>query len=191
MTPDAISTTLTQLFGSSVATLAPGSWQVEAEGFRLLVLLSEDSSWLRALIPIVPAADAQPFFEQLMEANFDLTQETRYAISQGVLWGVYQHSREGLTAEDFTGAVQQLIVLHQRGLNDSFNSLVEDRVKQIIKAAKQNGQSLEMTLQTLDRFYEEGVMGELGGGSAARQETLEAWRYQLERLWSDVESGES
>ena len=166
--------------------LAPGSWQVETPDFRLLVLLSDEQDWLRLLLPIAPAQDAQPFLAQLLEANFDATQETRYALHQDVLWGVFQHTCVGLTIADFTTAIQRLIALRQAGLDDSFSRLAETQVRQIIQAAKQQGQSLESTLQTLDRFYEEGLMGDIDSSAERRQETLAAWRYQLERLWDDV-----
>jgi len=185
MTAEEISNTLTELFGAAVAVLAPASWQMETSGFRLLVLLSDDQSWLRVLLPIAPAQDAQPFFSQLLEANFDDTQETRYALHQDVLWGVFQHSRESLTAEDFTVALQRLLLLRQQGLDDSFNQLSEAQVRQIIRVVKQQGQTLESILQNLDRFYEEGVMGDISGSAADRQATLAAWRYQLERLWDE------
>lgn len=188
MTPESISSTLAQLFANSVAPIAPGSWQVETAEFRLLVLLSDDQSWLRMLIPIVPAQDAEPFVEQLMAANFDSTQTARYALHQGVLWGVFQHSRAGLTSDDFAEAVQQLIQMRKTGLNDCFNQLIESRIRQIILAAKQQGQSLEATMQTLDRFYEEGLMGGIDTSAADRQETLAAWRRQLDRLWSEEEA---
>ncbi|WP_197984849.1 hypothetical protein [Leptolyngbya sp. Cla-17] len=172
-----LSTQLSQLFGEKVETLAPGSWQVDTPEFRLLVLLSDDQSWLRILIAIAPAQEAQPFIEQLMEDNFDVTQETRYALQQDVLWGVYQHSCAGLNSEDFVSAVQRLLHLRQRGFSDCFSRLIEARVRQIVYAAKQQGQSLEATLQTLDRFYEEGLLGDMKASAEARGETLSAWRY--------------
>lgn len=73
MTPSDISDQLTELFRGAVAAIAPGSWQVETADFRLLVLLSDDQSWLRILVAIAPAQDARPFLEQLLEANFDST----------------------------------------------------------------------------------------------------------------------
>lgn len=185
MTPEEISTTLTNLFDTAVAALAPGSWQIETSEFRLLVLLSDDQSWLRVLLPIAPEEEARPFLAQLMEANFDDTQETRYALHQEVLWGVFQHSRESLSEIDLTAAIQNLILLHQQGLNESFSRLAESQVRQIIRAVKQQGQSLETTLQNLDRFYEEGLMGDLASTPEARQATLATWRYQLERLWDE------
>ncbi|MEA5597335.1 hypothetical protein [Rivularia sp. UHCC 0363] len=186
MTPSEITTSLTALFENAVQVNEPESWQVEGEAFRLLVLLSEDQSWLRALVTIAPAQEAAPFFQQLLEANFDETQELRYALFQGLLWGIFQHRSASLEAEDFQQAILRLIELHQRGLNDCFNKLAETQIRQIVQAAKLQGQSLEATMQTLERFYEEGVMGDLNSGSQSRSEVLAAWRYQLERLWSEA-----
>lgn len=186
MTPDEISKQLTHLFGDTVAELEPGSWQVENPDFRLLVLLSDDRSWVRGLVPITSAQEAQPYLEQLLEANFDDTQQTWYALQEGALWGVFQHRCESLTSEDFTAAIQQLQRLRQEGLDQCFNRLVENRIRLIIQVAKLNGQSLEATMQTLDRFYQEGVMGEIDAGSEQQQQTLMAWRRQLERLWNET-----
>ena len=185
MTPQEISDTLAEQFKQAVEPIAPGSWQVQTPDFRLLVLLSDDQTWLRLLLPIAPAQEAAPFLAQLLEANFDDTQETRYALHQDVLWGVFQHSREDLSIASFAAAVQRLVALQQAGLDDSFSRLAESQVRQIIQAAKQQGQTLEATLQTLDRFYEEGLLGDLDSSAERRQETLAAWRYQLERLWNE------
>ncbi|MEG3833201.1 MULTISPECIES: hypothetical protein [unclassified Microcoleus] len=187
MTPEEISNTLKDLFGESVEMPAATSWQVETPNFRLLVLLSEDGSWLRILLPIADAQEAQPFLDKLLEANFDTTLETRYALHQNVLWGVFQHSPATLAASDFSAAVARLLALQERGLSDFFDGLIESRIRQIIKAAKMQGQSVETTLQTLDRFYAEGLMGEMELGRESRENTLAAWRYQLERLWPEVE----
>lgn len=186
MTPEEIGSTLTEFFEqANVQAITPESWQVETPGFRLLVLLSDDRSWLRVLLPIVSAQAAQPFVEQLLEANFDDTQQTRYALHQGVLWGVFQHSLESLVPSDFSDAIAQLVSLHELGLSDFFNQLVEGRIRQIIQVAKKQGQSLEATLQNLDRFYEEGLLGDLEQGAESREQVLAAWRRQLERLWPE------
>jgi hypothetical protein len=187
MTPEELPVTLTTLFGETIQTLAPGSYQVETPEFRLLVLLSDDQSWLRVMLPIAPAQEAQPYLEELLEANFDTTQEARYALHQGVLWTVFQHSCHGLSIADFTAALERLLFLHQQGLDDSFSTFAEKQIRQIIQAAKRQGQSLELTLQTLDRFYEEGLMGELSMGAQSREEVLTAWQRQLTRLWAEVE----
>lgn len=185
MIPEEITDTLKTLFGNAVEASEPESWQVDADSFRILVLLSEDQSWLRSLVSITSAQEAAPYLEQLLEANFDETQETRYALYQGVLWGVFQHSRASLTAADFKAAIARLLSLQQQGLSASFSQLAENQIRQIIQAAKLQGQSLEATLQTLDRFYQEGVMGEINQNASQREQVLTAWRYQLERLWSE------
>lgn len=187
MKPEEIEKTLKDWFGEAVAQQDATSWQVESRDFRLLVLLSEDSSWLRVLLPIAPANQVQPFLEKLLEANFDTTQETRYALHQNVLWGVFQHPCLTLNQSDFLTAIQRLLALHKNGLSEFFNELIETRIRQIIQVAKQQGQSLEMTLQTLERFYAEGFLGEMEGTAASYEQTLAAWRWQLERLWPEVE----
>jgi hypothetical protein len=188
MTPEEITTTLTELFGTSVvAAIASESWQVDTPNFRLLVLLSEDKSWLRILLPIVPAQEAQAFLQQFLEANFDETQEVRYALHQGVVWGVFQHNSNTLDSVDFSSAINRLVSLHKAGLDEVFNKLVEKQIRQIIQAAKQQGQSLETTMQNLERFYAEGLLGEISQTSKAQEEVLAAWRRQLERLWNEVD----
>lgn len=187
MTNTDITECLSALFGSNVQRIDIQSWQVETDNARILVLLSDDQSWLRVLLPIAPLSDAQPFLEQLLTANFDETQEVRYALHQDVLWGVFQHNRESLTVDDLQGAIARLLLLKSQGLANSFNTFAEQQIRQIIAAAKRQGQSLETTLQTLERFYAEGIMGSMQQPTADRQAILDAWRYQLERLWDEAD----
>ncbi|MBD2302698.1 hypothetical protein H6G80_16530 [Nostoc sp. FACHB-87] len=187
MTPDEIAVTLTEFFGTeSIAAIAPGSWQVDSPSFRLLVLLSEDQTWLRVLLPIVPLQEAETFLTQFLEANFDETQETRYAIYDGVVWGVYHHNMGTLVSADFANAISRLLSLHKAGLNDVFNRFIENRLRKIIQGAKQQGQSLQATMQNLDRFYAEGLMGEINQSANDREQVLATWQYQLERLWNEI-----
>ncbi len=187
MTPEDINLALIEEFAEVVTQVEPTLWQVETSDFRLLVLLSEDKSWLRILIPIAPVNTAKILLERLLEANFDQTQQTRYAIYQDVVWGVFQHNCESLSLIDFSSAIAVLISLYEKGLSEFFTDAIEDKILQVIKAAKLQGKSMEETLQTLERFYAEGLMGELEGTSEDREKTLAAWRRQLERLWSEAE----
>jgi hypothetical protein len=182
-----ISSSLIDQFGEIVVQPEPNVWQVESENFRLLVLVSDDQTWLRILVPIAPLQEAESILTQLLEANFDVTQSTRYAVHQNVVWGVFQYSFSNLTETDFTEAITTLISLHQQGFSEFFNQLIEGRIRQVIQMSKRQGQSMEATMQTLERFYAEGIMGEMQEGSAAQEKTLEAWRRQLERLWPEVE----
>lgn len=177
---------LTEIFGSAVQHLDPESWQVDTPEFRLLILLSEDLSWLRLLLPIAPLAEVQSLLAEVLEANFDFTQEARLALHQGVVWAVFQHSLITLQPEDLSAALGRLVVLQQRGISECFNLSVQKRIREIIQIAKQQGQSLETTLQNLDHLYQEGVMGDMDQDRQSLDATLAAWRYQLERLWSEV-----
>ncbi|GAX37872.1 hypothetical protein [Nodularia sp. NIES-3585] len=188
MIPEEIAATLGKLFDpAEVKAIAPGSWQVDTASFRLLVLLSEDNTWLRILLPILPIQEAQPFLAQFLEANFDDTQEVRYALFDGVVWAVYQHNSETLVSADFTSAIARLVSLYEAGLDNVFNRLIESRIRQIIQTAKQQGQSLAATMQNLDRFYAEGLLGEINQTSEAREQVLTAWQRQLERLWNEID----
>ncbi|MEM9449975.1 MAG: hypothetical protein AAGA75_15730 [Cyanobacteria bacterium P01_E01_bin.6] len=186
MTPDDITQLLAELFGTAVDAVPPERWQIVDGDSRLLLLMSDDQSWLRVLISIAPAQEAQALLTQLLEANFDETQEARYALYQNVLWGVFQHAVQTLTPEDLQGAIARLIDMKKKGLSTAFKQVAESQIRQIIYASKMNGQSLETTMQTLERFYEEGVMGEMTQDAEQRARVLTAWRSQLERLWHEV-----
>jgi hypothetical protein len=186
MQPHEITPFLTEIFGSNIQILDMEAWQVSTPEFRLLVLLSEDQTWLRALIPIAAEPEIQGILPELLTANFDLTQEARYALHEQVLWGVFQHNLVRLTAEDFSSALGRLVAMQQRGLAECFNLVIEKQIRKIIQTAKRQGQSLESTLQNLDRLYQEGVMGELSQSRQSQEEILAAWRFQLERLWPQV-----
>lgn len=187
MTPEEITPILKNLFGETVKESSSDVWEVETTQFRLLVLLSEDKNWLRMLIPIAPITEVRQFLEQILEANFDTTQEIRYALHQNVLWGVFQHNFLTIAPEDLKAAIQRLIAIKEEGIDSFFQGLIESRIVQIIKAAKMQGQTQEATLKNLERFYAEGLMGEIDMEPEIREKTLAAWRFQLERLWQEVD----
>jgi hypothetical protein len=183
MTPEDIQAFLTNRCGTTLKIVDTDSYQVETPDYRLLIILSAQQSWIRMLVPIAPAAEAMTFVEEFLSANFDATLETRYAINQGVLWGVWQHSVAGLTSEDFNTAIDRSIDLKRVGIDRAFQDFSTKQVKAIVNIAKQRGDTLAQTMQTLDRFYAEGILGDLGATEDIRKEMMTAWQYQLERLW--------
>ncbi len=188
MKTEEISSILSSIFApEDIAQDTESAWQVKNSQIHLLVIISADHSWLRLLSPIASAKEAQSILPQLLEDNFDATQQVRYALNQDVLWGVFHHSLSSLTTEDLKSAIASLLALVEKGLYQSFNQLIEKQIIQIVKAAKAQGQSLESTYQTIDRFYQEGIMGGLDQHPAQREQFLAAWKAQLERLWSEVE----
>ncbi|MGB3293795.1 MAG: hypothetical protein WBB01_12480 [Phormidesmis sp.] len=188
MTLDDITAALNSRFGDGACQyVPPDAWQVDADGLRLLAI--SPGSWIKLMTPIMPIAEAQPFIQQMMEANFDQTQEARYAFHQDVVWAVFQYDLAALERPQFDSAVDRLLALNQDGAGVFFSRMVEAQVRQIIVASKRQGKSLEDTLKTLDRFYAEGMMGEMGDRSGYQEQALEAWRRQLSRLWPTVEVG--
>ncbi|WP_310482192.1 hypothetical protein [Chamaesiphon sp. VAR_48_metabat_403] len=177
-----ISSFLTNRFGNALKIVDGDSYQIDTPDYRLLIILSAQHSWVRMLVPIAPAAEAMTFVEEFLSANFDATLETRYAMNQGVLWGVWQHSVTGLTTEDFTTAIDRCIDLKRVGIDRAFQDFATKQVKAIVSIAKQRGDTLEQTMQTLNRFYAEGVMGDIGATEDVRNEMMTAWQSQLERL---------
>lgn len=185
---DDITPTLQEIFpNETLQHESDDTWQVAPENLRLLVLLTKNSSELRLLIPIAPQRDAQPYLEELLTKNFEQTKQTRYALERGILWGVYNHNLDSLTKKDFQEAITTIVDLNDQGLRDPFNQMVEQRLKQIIQAAKLQGQSLEATLQTIERFYREGMLGGLEQSSQEREKFIKAWQQQLSRLWPKIE----
>ncbi|MEM7065545.1 MAG: hypothetical protein AAF572_20560 [Cyanobacteria bacterium P01_B01_bin.77] len=190
MTPQDITTLLNQRFSDACDVKPPDAWQIDTPELRLLVLLSPDQTWMRILIPIVAIAEAQPFLNEILAANFDQTQIARYATHENTLWGVFHHDLASLGAPQFSAAIDQLLTMKQAGITPFFNTLIETRVRQIIQAAKLQGQSLEATMQTINRFYAEGMMGDMQDSNYGNQ-ALAAWQRQLERLWPEVNPPES
>lgn len=187
MTPLEITEILQEIFNPEFVTQADeNNWQVVTPEVKLLVLLSVDQSWLRLLVPIAAASEAESFLKELLEANFDLTHEVRYALNQGVLWGVFQHNAQTLTKEDFKVAIGQLGYLNGIGLLGYFNDVIEERLKQIIKLAKSTGQTQATTLQQLRHLYEEGLLGGLEQSGEEREQFLKAWEQRLESLWPEL-----
>ena len=191
MTPQDINQLLQTRFGDSARTMdTPDAWQIEAPEMRLLVLLTSNQTWLRILVPIVPLAEAQPFFREILGANFEQTQMVHYASYENTLWGVFNHKLSTLDPDTFLSAIEQLMATKEAGVDPFFNTLVETRVRQIIQAAKLQGQSLENTMQTINRFYAEGMMGDMKN-SGYGDRALAAWQRQLERLWPEVNPPEA
>lgn len=183
MTPDDLTSALTNRFGEAAQHSPPDAWQVETDKMRLIAIATPPL--LKLMTPIMPLAEAQAFITQMLEANFDQTREAHYALHQNVIWGVSQFDFETLTQPLLERAINQLAEMKSQGAEVFFSRLMESQITQIITAAKLQGQSLEDTIKTLDRFYSEGVMGEMGEQDY-QNKAMTAWRSQLERLWPTV-----
>ncbi|MEM8502156.1 MAG: hypothetical protein AAF716_03275 [Cyanobacteria bacterium P01_D01_bin.1] len=183
MTPDDLTNALIAKFGEAAQHSPPDAWQVETDKMRLIAITNPPL--LKLMTPIMPIAEAQSFITQMLEANFDQTGEARYAFHQNVVWGVAQFDFETLTPPLLERAIDRLTEMKSQGADIFFSRVMETQITQIITAAKLQGQSLEDTIKTLDRFYSEGIMGEMGEPEY-QDKAMTAWRKQLERLWPTV-----
>ncbi|AFY38288.1 hypothetical protein Lepto7376_1978 [[Leptolyngbya] sp. PCC 7376] len=189
MTPDAVTQVLTNVFpDAQINQPDRTTWKVHhaEKRFHLLVNTSKNGEMLRVFVPIAPQKDAEPYYEKLLEQNFDENKLVRYAISQNMIWGAFKYPIGILEAAQLQQALEELIELHKKNLRPFFNELAENKVREIVAAAKAQGQTMEMTMQTITRFYQEGVMGGLDQEPRQRQQALIAWQYQLERLWNET-----
>lgn len=178
--------TLKSRFGDDCQAISSEIWQVERDAFQLRAQLLHTQSWLRLQISIAPVPEVQSFLAQILQANYDDTQEARYAIADDILWAVFYRDLTSLTTEQLETAIDRLLLLQQQGAGIFFSRFIEAQVRQIIMVAKLRGQSMEATLQTIDRFYSEGMMGDMDA-SGYQDNALKAWQYQLKRLWPEVE----
>lgn len=172
--------------GGTLTEVAPGQWQLESEHSRLLVLTNPERDWLRMMVPIAPEQEALPFAKELLQASFDRTRETRFALQEGVLWGMYQHRLSTVTGDDLLAALQQLETLRAGGLQTAFDDLIETKMRQIVAVLSEQGKSLEDAFQTLERLYEEGVLGSMQASREDRDSMLQAWRAKLSRIWQET-----
>ncbi|MEM9137310.1 MAG: hypothetical protein AAGB01_08175 [Cyanobacteria bacterium P01_F01_bin.42] len=160
-------------------------WRASLDWGEMVMLLSEEDSWLRLMVPISSVSQAQPFLQELLELNFEATTIVKYAIAQQMLWAVFNHPLASLQEADVAIALERLIALREQGLSNCFEIHADRQVSLIIAASKRQGLTLESTLQNLERFYREGIIGDLSDTDATIQLTLDRWRSRLERLWSE------
>ncbi len=188
MTPDTVTQVLSDFFpDAQIDQPDRKTWKVHKpeERFHLLVSTSKDGKYLRAFVPIAPQNEAEPYYEKLLEYNFSENKLVRYAVNQGLMWGAFKYPIGILEPQQLHEALEELQGLHKQNLSPFFNQLAEDKVREIVAAAKAQGQTMEMTMQTISRFYDEGIMGGLDQDPRQQQQALIAWQYQLERLWNE------
>lgn len=92
----------------SEAQRSGNNWQFTLEERMLIVVTDANAGRMRIITPIAESAALPPeALERLMQANFDTALDARYAIGQGVVWGVFIHPLDSLTTRDFASGVLQ------------------------------------------------------------------------------------
>jgi hypothetical protein len=111
---------LETLFADEVDAIVgpPGAIRTRVDGVPLFLLSDEEGDRMRLIAQIASASDFEGHvFGLLIQANFDRTLDARYAISDGVIFAVFQHPISSLTPGLIRSAVSQVL-----NLTENFNS---------------------------------------------------------------------
>ncbi len=86
------------------------SWQFTIAKRPMIVVSDPNADRMRIITPIANASalDAA-MLERLMQANYDAALDARYALGQGLLWGVFIHPLSSLKERDFLSGLGQTV----------------------------------------------------------------------------------
>jgi len=97
--------------GAAVAGHTERAWQLEHRGARIQAVVGGDDRRVQIVTPIA-AVDGldDDVLTKLLEANFFST-DCRYALGNGLVWGVFSHRLTTLSAADLHAALDELAAL--------------------------------------------------------------------------------
>lgn len=110
MTPARMET----VFGDEVDAIVgpPGAIQTRVDGISVYLLSDPGNDRMRLMAAIASADKLdRRGFGILLLANFDRTLDTRYAISDGIVYSVYQHPISSLLPDQIRAALSQVVSL--------------------------------------------------------------------------------
>ncbi len=92
------------------ARTAGPTFQLTIEDVPVMIVTDPGADRMRAMVPIRSAdgLDADEL-RRLMQANFDSALDARYAVANGVLWGVFIHPLSPLERDQFISGVAQTV----------------------------------------------------------------------------------
>lgn len=116
--PQAIASMTPERLGEIILAIDPqarivGSGiEFQIEGAPVMVIMDAGANRMRAMVPVVPAADlTEAQLLRIMQANFDTALDARYAVAGGQLWSVYIHPLAELRDEQFLSGLIQSVSL--------------------------------------------------------------------------------
>ena len=87
-----------------------GNWVVSIEGISVQIIAVEEFDRMRILIPILPVENLdERELQRILQANFDTSLDSRYAIAQNLLWSLYIHPLSPLQKDQFLSALAQVV----------------------------------------------------------------------------------
>ncbi len=100
------------VFASQVPAIAgpSGAIRTKIDGINIFLISDSTNDRMRMVAPIkvIDRIDLR-LFGSLLEANFNDTLDTRYALSEGRIYGVFQHPISSLTPGHIRSALTQVV----------------------------------------------------------------------------------
>lgn len=90
----------------------PGAIHTVADGVQLYCISDPANDRMRLVVPIAQASSLDPeLLDVMMRANFHTTLDSRYAISEDVVFAVFLHPISSLSPELLRSAMKQVVNL--------------------------------------------------------------------------------
>lgn len=86
-----------------------GNWQLFYRGIVVLAITDENTNRIKLLSPIAYTKDVNSeVIGKCMEANFENLKDVKYAISNDIIWSVFDHDFRLLSTEQIDEAILQV-----------------------------------------------------------------------------------
>ena len=86
-----------------------GNWEFEIDRTRFICLTDTNHNRMRIISPIIESSKiSSQQMLHCMEANFHTALDTKYAISNGIVWSVFIHPLKELTESQAIDAISQV-----------------------------------------------------------------------------------
>jgi hypothetical protein len=115
---------LEQIFADQVEAITgpSGAIQTQVDGVIVYCISDPANDQMRLIAPITRAAGLDPRINAiLLRANFNNTGESRYALSEGVVFAAFLHPISSLTPEEIRVGLAQVVSL-AKTFGTSFSS---------------------------------------------------------------------
>jgi hypothetical protein len=103
-----------RIFAEQVEAITgpPGAIHTVADGVQLYCISDPANDRMRLVVPIAQASSLDPrLLDVMMRANFHTTLDSRYAISEDVVFAVFLHPISSLSPELLRSAMKQVVSL--------------------------------------------------------------------------------
>lgn len=89
-----------------------GNWRFQYRERPVMIITDVQANRMRIMSPVVEETKLEDgHYKAMMEANFDRALDAKYATYNQIVWTVFTHPLEELTASQFRDALEQVVRL--------------------------------------------------------------------------------